>query len=466
MDYTSLTPQSVSELLSKQKAFFASNATRSYSYRIEQLNRLYQAILNHQGQLESALYQDLGKSNFESYTSEIGLILSGITHTKKHLKQWMKPQRVSTPLHIFPASSRIESVPFGSVLIMGPYNYPFQLTMEPLVAAMAAGNCAVIAPSELTPNVAQVIQTLINETFSPEYVCCVDGGIENNTVLLHSRFDYIFFTGSTTVGKIVMKAAAEHLIPVTLELGGKSPVIVDNTACLAATCERIAWGKFMNAGQTCVAPDYILVDERIQDAFIQELIAAIHRFYGENMQDSPDFGRIVNQRHMQRLTDILQQDKSFIRFGGHTDTTARYIEPTLLCPDSTDAACMQQELFGPLLPIFSYRTLDEALEQINQGETPLALYIFSENFQTIETILSRTQSGGVCINDTISHILNPNLPFGGKGYSGMGSYHGQAGFATFSHKRSILKKSTRIKIRLAFPPYSTKKYDGVRRFLR
>lgn len=466
MNFDVLTPTMVADLLAAQKTFFQSHTTRTHAYRIQQLDLLYQAIVRYQPQLEEALQKDLGKSKFESYTSEIGLILSSISHTKKHLKHWMKPERVSTPMHIFPASSRIESVPFGSVLIMGPYNYPFQLTMEPLVGAMAAGNCAVVSPSELTPHVSAVVKKLLNETFPSEYICCVEGGIENNTVLLHSRFDYIFFTGSVTVGKIVMKAASENLIPVTLELGGKSPVIVDRTASIATACERIVWGKFMNAGQTCVAPDYILVDEQIEEQFIQELIATIYRFYGQNIQQSPDFGRIVNQKHLERLAGILEQDKFFIRFGGHVDASTRYIEPTLLCPDSTNAACMQQELFGPLLPIFSYRNLKEAIDQINQNETPLALYIFSENSQNIQTILDSTQSGGVCINDTISHILNPELPFGGKGHSGMGAYHGKASFATFSHKRSILKKSTRMSIRLAFPPYSDKALEKVRSLLK
>lgn len=466
MDSRLLTKEDAAQLLNTQKEFFKQGKTRPYAYRIEQLERLYQAILLAKSEVEQALEMDLGKSKFESYVSEIGFTLASITRTKKLLKRWMRPARVSTPISLFPASSRVERVPYGVVFIMGPYNYPFQLLIEPLLGAIAAGNCAVLSPSELTPNVAAVVKKLIGSTFNEEYVCCIDGGIENNNVLLHSRFDYIFFTGSVQVGKIVMKAASEHLIPVTLELGGKSPLIVDHTTRLRTACERIVWGKLINAGQTCVAPDYVFVDERIQEAFIQELIDTIHRFYGPDIQKNPDFGRIVNRRHMERLKRILDQDKAFIRFGGETDDAERFIEPTILCPDSFEAASMQEELFGPILPVFPYKELTNVLDYINRHETPLALYVFSEEDRFIQTVLQNTVSGGVSVNDVISHIANPDLPFGGMGSSGMGTYHGRESFNTFTHQRSILKRSTAMRIPVAFPHFTSQKLKIVKQLLK
>lgn len=452
-----VTPEQAQQLLIKQKQFYQQGKTKNYNYRIQQLNRLYQGISQYTDKIEQALYKDLGKSKCESCMSEIGMVLASISHTKKHLKKWMKPQIVKTPMHSFGAKSRIEWEPFGSVLILGSYNYPFQLLIEPLIGAISAGNCCVLSPSELTPTVSNVIQEMIAKIFPPEYVVCVEGGIETNTSLLHTHFDYIFFTGSVNVGKIVMKAASENLIPVTLELGGKSPVIVDKSANLSVICQRLAWGKFMNAGQTCVAPDYVFVDQSIFGQFVEMMKQTITKFYGQQIEKSPDFGRIVNQRHMERLQQILQQDKEYIRFGGSVNLEKRYIEPTILCPDSMQAACMQQELFGPILPIFPYTKLQDALQFINQGETPLALYIFSEDNAIVQEILNKTSSGGVSVNDTISHIINPELPFGGKGHSGMGCYHGHHSFTTFSHKRSVLQKSTSINITLAFPPYNEEK---------
>lgn len=457
-----VTSQQAQQIVEKQKAFYRQGKTRSYEYRIQQLDKLYQAITAHMEPIQQALKQDLGKSHCESYMSEIGMVLSSISHTKKHLKKWMKAQKVKTPMHSFGATSRIEFEPFGSVLVLGPYNYPFQLLIEPLVGAMAAGNCCVLSPSELTPHVSAVIQKMIGQIFSPEYVCCVEGGIETNTSLLHSRFDYIFFTGSVNVGKIVMKAAAENLIPVTLELGGKSPVIVDKTANLKVICQRLAWGKFMNAGQTCVAPDYVLVHRDVFEAFVEQMKQTILQFYGENIEKSPDFGRIVNERHMKRLSSILEKDKAFLRFGGKVDMQQRYIEPTILCPDSFEAACMQEELFGPILPVFPYKDLQEAISYINGGETPLALYVCSEDKAMVQQVLQQVPSGGVSVNDAISHIINEDLPFGGKGHSGMGNYHGKHSFLTFSHKRAVLDKTTRINITLAFPPYNKEKLEKIK----
>lgn len=465
MNTKRLTEESAHALLHSQKEFFATGATRTLEFRLRQLDALYKALEQHATVLEQALRQDLGKSRFESYASEIGMVLAGITHVRRHLARWMKSHTKLSPMHLFPGHSRVEPVPYGCVYILGPYNYPVQLLLEPLAEAMAAGNCAVVSPSELTPHVAEAIGNMLAETFSPEYVCCVPAGIENNTLMLHSRFDYIFFTGSPRVGRIVMQAAAENLVPVTLELGGKSPVIVAKDAHLATACERIAWGKLMNAGQTCVAPDYVLVDRSIKEEFLKGLEEAVRGFYGTDAQKSPDYGRIVNEGHIRRLGRILDEDRAFIRFGGRVDAQDRYIEPTILCPDNMDAACMQEELFGPLLPVFAYDDLDEALKIINAAERPLALYVFSRSKALVRRVLNNTTSGGVSVNDVIGHILDPDLPFGGVGQSGMGNYHGHAGFLTFSHQRSVFQRGL-MPMRTAFPPFNEKNERTVRRLMR
>lgn len=462
-----LTDEKINELLKRQRAHFSGGNTLELAARKASLLKLKSAILAYQARLEDALAEDLGKSKQESYSSEIGFVLSEITHTLRHLAKWMKPDKIRSPMTVFLSKSRVEKQPYGSVLIIGPFNYPFQLLIEPLVAAISAGNCAVLSPSELTPRTADVIREMISQTFPSEFVYCAEGGIENNTVLLRSRFDKIFFTGSINVGKVVMRAAAENLVPVTLELGGKSPVIIGESAKLDTACERIAWGKFMNAGQTCVAPDYIFVPKKISGEFVEKLKETIVRFYGEDIRNNPDFGRIVNARHFKRLSDMLAQDKEYIAFGGETDEQSRFIGPTILCPPSVKiSACMQEEIFGPLLPVFSYENLEEILAYINGHDKPLALYIFSEDKREIADILRRTSSGGVSVNDTVSHIINPNLPFGGVGYSGMGNYHGEYGFLDFSHLRSVLKRSTRFNLRLAFPPFSQKKLKALKKYMK
>lgn len=462
-----LTDDFVRTLLQKQKKFFSEGKTLSLTARRNNLNKLKSAILSHKEALEEALFKDLGKSKQESYTSEIGFVLSEISHTVKHLKKWMKPVAVKSPMTVFSSKSYVCKQPYGSVLIIGPFNYPFQLLIEPLVAAVSAGNCAVISPSELTPNTAEVIRKMISETFDSDFIYCAEGGIENNGVLLRNRFDKIFFTGSINVGKIVMRAAAENLVPVTLELGGKSPVIVGKSAKLQVACERIVWGKFMNAGQTCVAPDYVFVQKSVFDQFIEILKDTIVSFYGKDVRNCPDYGRIVNDRHMKRLSAMLEHDRAYIIFGGETDESVRYIGPTVLCPSDTEgAACMQEEIFGPLLPVFVYDDISEPLSYINAHEKPLALYIFSENKEETDYILQNTSSGGVSINDTVSHIINQNLPFGGVGQSGMGNYHGEYGFLDFTHLRSVLKRSTRFRLRLAFPPFSQKKLDAVKKYMK
>lgn len=462
-----LTDRFVGELLAGQRAFFGKGTTLPYAYRAEQLKKLKKAIISYEGELEKALAADLGKSRQESYLTEIGFVLAGITHTLRHLKKWMRPVRVRSGLTVFPSVSKVIAQPYGSVLIMGPYNYPFQLLIEPLTAAISAGNCAVLSPSEQTPNVSRVVRRMLGETFEKDYVFCSEGGVGNNETLLRGSFDKIFFTGSENVGKIVMRAAAENLIPVTLELGGKSPVIVDKSARLKIACERIVWGKFMNAGQTCVAPDYIFAHRSIYPQLIEGLTEAIRRFYGDEPLNSPDYGRIVNERHMKRLMSVLERDREFIVYGGKVDLSARYIAPTVLCPkNARQAACMREELFGPLLPVFPYDDIEAVLSYINGHEKPLALYIFSEDACTVNKILAGTSSGGVSINDTISHIINPNLPFGGIGRSGMGRYHGKYGFSEFSHERSVLKRSSRICIRLSYPPFTDEKLRKIKKIMK
>lgn len=462
-----LTEEYIKDLLSWQRQFFSGGDTLLYDFRRTSLLKLRAAILNHQTELEEALFKDLGKSRQESYTSEIGFVLAEITHTLKHLKRWMRPVKAKSTMSLFLSSSRTEKVPYGSVLIIGPFNYPFQLLVEPLVAAVAAGNCAVLCPSELTPNTSEVIKRLINTTFAPEYILCTDGGIENNSKLIASRFDKIFFTGSINVGKIVMRAAADNLVPVTLELGGKSPVIVTGKANLSVACERIAWGKFMNAGQTCVAPDYVFVKRELMGDFLSTLESTIKRMYGDDISENRDYGRIVNARHTDRLATILSKDEKYLTFGGEIRKEEKFIAPSILCPaDIESAECMKDEIFGPILPVFAYDKLDDAISYINSKEKPLALYIFSEDKGECEYILKRTCSGGVSINDTVSHIINPNLPFGGIGYSGMGNYHGEYGFMNFTHLRAVLKRSTKFRSALAHPPFSDKKLKTIKKYVK
>lgn len=460
------TEQEIQQIVTEQKTFFTQGDTLSYQFRVKQLNNLKQTIIKYQPQLEEALRVDLGKNAFESYTSEIGFILHSITHTLQHLKKWMKSEKKKTPVSLFFTKSKVIKQPYGCVYIIGPYNYPFQLLIEPLIGAIAAGNCAIISPSELTPHVCDVTKKIIKEAFPTKYVCCVDGGIKNNTLLLNSPVDYIFFTGSVNVGKIVMQAAAKQLIPVTLELGGKSPVIIDKSANLKIASERIMWGKLMNCGQTCVAPDYVLVPNEMKDEFLNNIKKVLKQFYGDEITKNKDYGRIVNDRHVMRLKNIIEKDKSFLYAGGFIDEKQRFVEPTILNLTNFEAACMQEEIFGPILPIIGYDQLNQAISSINSYPKPLALYIFSENKKNINAIIENTASGGVSINDTISHIINPNLPFGGIGTSGMGNYHGQYSFNTFSHQRSILKKTTKLKLNLIHPPFNKQKLKKVKMALK
>ncbi|CAC7952423.1 TPA: aldehyde dehydrogenase [Staphylococcus aureus] len=438
------------------KAFFNTQQTKDISFRKEQLKKLSKAIKSYESDILEALYTDLGKNKVEAYATEIGITLKSIKNARKELKNWTKTKNVDTPLYLFPTKSYIKKEPYGTVLIIAPFNYPFQLVFEPLIGAIAAGNTAIIKPSELTPNVARVIKRLINETFDANYIEVIEGGIEETQTLIHLPFDYVFFTGSENVGKIVYQAASENLVPVTLEMGGKSPVIVDETANIKVASERICFGKFTNAGQTCIAPDYILVHESVKDDLITALSKTLREFYGQNIQQSPDYGRIVNLKHYHRLTSLLNSAQMNIVFGGHSDEDERYIEPTLLDHVTNDSAIMQEEIFGPILPILTYQSLDEAIAFIHQRPKPLSLYLFSEDENATQRVINELSFGGGAINDTLMHLANPKLPFGGVGASGMGRYHGKYSFDTFTHEKSYIFKSTRLESGVHLPPYKGK----------
>ncbi|NFS29627.1 aldehyde dehydrogenase [Clostridium botulinum] len=466
MTYKELSLKDVEVMLKKHNEFFECKETKSIEFRIRQLKLLKVGIKKYENEIYEALNLDLGKNEFESYATEIGFILSSIEYSIKNLKKWSKCKKVKTPMYLLPSKGYIMYEPYGTVLIMGPYNYPFQLLIEPLIGAISAGNCAVLKPSELSPNVSKVVSKIISETYNENYITCIEGGIETNTALINSKFDYIFFTGSVNVGKIVMKAAAENLIPITLELGGKSPVIVDKSTNVKVVAKRIIWGKTLNAGQTCVAPDYVLAENSIKDSLIEEMKKVIQEFYGMDAEKSIDFGRIINEKHFERINNIVHSDKEFIVYGGKTNDKINYIEPTLIDITSCDCACMKEEIFGPVLPIIGYSDLDEAIKEIKRFPKPLAMYVFTNDKVVEKKILNEISSGGVCVNDVITHLVNPNLPFGGVGNSGMGSYHGYNSFLTFSHEKSVLKKSDKADIALLFPPYNKRKLDIIKKFMK
>ena len=446
----------IRDKFNNSKAFFNTHKTKNLKFRKQQLKLLSKNIKNHENELLNALYKDLGKSKVEAYATEIGMLLKSIKLMRKELKNWSKTKQTDTPLYLFPTKSYIKKEPYGTVLIIGPFNYPVQLVFEPLIGAIAAGNTAIVKPSELTPHVAIVIKDIIEDTFDEAYVSVVEGGIEETQTLLSLPFDYMFFTGSEKFGKIVYEAAARKLIPVTLELGGKSPVIVDDTANIKVASERISFGKFTNAGQTCVAPDYILVQRKVKNDLIKALKKTITEFYGENIEKSPDFGRIVNQKHFNRLNDLIQIHKDNVVFGGNSSKEDLYIEPTLLDNITNDNKIMKEEIFGPILPIITYDNFDEVLEIIQSKSKPLSLYLFSEDENMTHRVVEELSFGGGAINDTLMHLANPNLPFGGVGSSGIGQYHGKYSFDTFSHMKSYTFKSTRLESSLFFPPYKGK----------
>jgi aldehyde dehydrogenase (NAD+) len=437
-------------ILTQQRDFFATGQTRDIQFRLTQLTKLQTAIVANQDKILAALFADLGKAPFEAYF-EIATLRS-LQLAIKQLRNWTKPQKVSTVIELFPSSAWIEPQPLGVVLIIGAWNYPFDLIISPLIGAIAAGNCAVIKPSEHAPHTGALIVELIRSIFDPSYVAVVSGDVQVAQQLLQEKFDHIFFTGSTTVGKLVMTAAAQHLTPVTLELGGKSPTIVDRSARLDLAAKRIAWGKFVNAGQTCIAPDYLLVDRAIKAEFMGFLTQAIQEFYGSDPSQNPDFGRIVNQAQFDRLSNLLGNGRVVV--GGQSNATARYLAPTVLDGISWSDPIMSEEIFGPILPVLTYDHLDEAIKEIADRPKSLVVYLFAEDAAVQATILAKTFSGGACINDTLMQWTIPGLPFGGVGNSGMGSYHGKASFDTFSHYRGVLKRSMLFDLKWRYAPYT------------
>lgn len=443
--------QQISALVSEQRAFFASGKTLCVCRRKEALKKLYAAIVSREKELTDALQKDLGKSDFESYMCEIGLVLDEISYMLKHIERFAQEKRVRTPLAQFASRSYVKPSPYGVVLIMSPWNYPFLLTIDPLVDALAAGNTAVIKPGAYAPATALAIKELIESTFPREYVSVVTGGRAENACLLDQKFDYIFFTGSKTVGKEVMRKAAEHLTPVTLELGGKSPCIVDKTANLALAAKRIAFGKYLNCGQTCVAPDYVLCHTSVRDRFLELLKAEIVRQYGKEPLQNVDYGRIINQKHFERVSSLIDEDKTV--HGGAANPEALQIAPTVMSNVTWNDAVMGEEIFGPVLPVLTFETIDEVIQTVNSHDRPLALYIFSSNKKNIRRVTSKCAFGGGCVNDVIIHLATAHMGFGGVGESGMGAYHGKVGFDTFSHKKSIVDKKTWIDLPMRYQPY-------------
>ncbi|MBI4965739.1 MAG: aldehyde dehydrogenase [Desulfomonile tiedjei] len=446
--------QEIAALVEKQRTFFNTRVTYDVSFRVNQLRALKKAILDHEEAIYEALRLDLKKSRFETYVSEIALLLKEIDHSCAKLPSWAKPKRTWTPLVHFPALSSIYSEPLGVTLIIGTWNYPIQLTLGPLIAAMSAGNCAIVVPSRLAPNTSRLMGEMIGKNFDPGLVTVVEGGGATAQALLEHRFDHIFFTGGTNVGKQIAMAAAKHLTPCTLELGGKSPCIVDRNVRLDVTARRITWGKFFNAGQSCVAPDYLLVDKAIKKDLLETIKDCITKFYGENPQASPDYSRIVNSKHFERLSGLMSEGDIII--GGKTDPGDKYIAPTVIDNVSMDHKVMESEIFGPILPVVEYETLSQAIEMVNSRPKPLSLYLFSDNSETKERVLRETSSGGGCVNDTVVHLSTRSLPFGGVGDSGMGRYHGKAGFDTFSNQKSILKRPFWLDVNLRYAPYGTR----------
>lgn len=456
MQTTLETPQTAtfSDLVASQRAFFRTHTTKNVHFRLEKLKQLQKSVERHKEDIFEALHQDFRKSDFETFATEIALILDEIKIMLHNVKEWAKPQPVRGSLLTFPSTNYLYPEPYGTVLVIGAWNYPLQLTLLPAIGAIAAGNTAILKPSELAAHSSKIIKTIVEEVFDSQHVCVVEGGVEETQKLLSERFDKIFFTGSTAVGKIIAKAAAEYLTPVTLELGGKSPCIVDEDADLEVSARRIVWGKFVNAGQTCVAPDYVLAHKKIRSLLINKMSKYITEFYGENPRQSPDYPRIVNQKHFERLSKYLQN--GVVVKGGEINSEENYIAPTILDAITWDDAIMQEEIFGPILPVLEFQDLDKILDDLQHKEKPLACYYFGKSSDKQEKVLNLLAFGGACINDTVMHTANPNLPFGGIGNSGQGAYHGKFSFDTFTHYKAVVKKPFWLDVPLRYPPYKGK----------
>ncbi len=449
----------ISQSVQQQKDYFATGATLDVDSRIKYLKALEQELLKREDDIHQALYLDLKKSKAESYSTELGIVLVELRKAIKHLKEWARPRRVATPLFCWPAKSRILPEPYGTTLVISAWNYPFQLLFLPLIGAIAAGNTAVCKPSELSPNTTQITDEIIGAVFDPGHVTCIQGGIPESTALLAEKWDYIFFTGSPFVGGIVYQAAAKHLTPVTLELGGKSPCIVDKTANLDTAASRIIFGKYINVGQTCIAPDYLFVHEDIKEELISKMKERVNQFYGPDPQQSEDYGRMINEKNFDRVVSLIDEDK--VIFGGKRERGDKYISPTFMDNVVASDKVMQDEIFGPVFPILTWKDLDEVTSFVRSNEKPLVLYMFSKSKDNIQTVLGQCSSGGACINDCLVQNANDNFPFGGVGQSGIGGYHGKHSFDTFSHLKSVLHRSSGFDIALRYAPWA-KNYKKIK----
>lgn len=442
----------ITEVFAQQQNYFDTNKTKSVDFRIQQLKKLKKLLKENEGLLNKAIFEDFGKSSFETYITELATIYHEINLAIKHLKSWSKPKRVISNLANFPSRSYVFPEPLGNTLIIGAWNYPYQLSLVPVVASLAAGNTVILKPSELPQQTSAIMAKLINENFPSNYFRVIEGGIKESSVLLEQKFDKIFFTGSTAVGKIVYQAAAKHLTPVTLELGGKSPTFILKDCNIKLTAQRIVWAKFLNAGQTCVAPDYILVDKSIEDKILKALKKEIKKYHNKEISDKSNYLKIINSSHFDRLHQLIDQDKVY--HGGQSDLENRTIEPTILHNINFEDKIMEDEIFGPILPVISFSNLEEVIHKVKKRPKPLACYIYSSSKKSALKLIQEISFGGGAINDSIMQLSNSRLPFGGVGSSGMGSYHGKTGFDTFSHFKSILKKSNLIELPIKYPPYS------------
>ena len=443
----------IKDILTQQQNFFNSNKTKNINFRIEQLSKIKKALKENEGLLYKAIYEDFGKSEFETYVTELSLLYHEINSCIKNIRKWSKRKKVSTGIINFPAKSYIIPEPLGTTLVIGAWNYPYQLSLVPSITSLAAGNTVILKPSELPSKTSEVMAKIINDNFPSEYFCVVEGGIKETTELLEHRFDKIFFTGSIPVGKIIYQAAAKHLTPVTLELGGKSPTFVLADTDIKMTAKRIVWAKFLNAGQTCIAPDYVLVDKSIEERFLEALKNEIKEYHKNTENIEENYLRIINVNNFDRLNKLIDNDRLY--FGGKTNRNERFISPTILQNISFEDEVMKDEIFGPILPVISFTKLDDAIKMVKERPKPLSCYIYSKNRKNIDKLLNEISFGGGAVNDSLMHLSNSNLPFGGVGLSGIGSYHGKAGFDTFSHFKSILDKPFWIEPNIKYAPYST-----------
>ena len=452
-----MTSEQISGILKKQKEFYTSGRTIPVKFRIEMLKKLYNTVKKYENEVNEALTADLGKSSYEGFMCESGLVLAEISYMIRHTKKFSRRKTVYTPLAQFASHSFTQPVPYGNTLIMSPWNYPFLLSIDPLADAIAAGNTVILKPSAYSPNTSRIIEKIIKECFEPEFVAVVTGGRAENSALLEQKFDFVFFTGSQAVGKEVLRHTAEHLTPAVLELGGKSPCIVDKSANIKLAAKRIVFGKFLNCGQTCVAPDYILCDKSIKDQFVAEVIRQINKQYGDKPLDNKDYGKIINEKHFARLLSLIDKDK--VVAGGEVNAETCQIAPTVMDNVTEDDAVMGQEIFGPLMPVLTYDDFDDVLDRLKDKPKPLALYIFSGNKRNIKRVTAELSYGGGCINDVVIHLATSGMGFGGVGESGMGAYHGKEGFDAFSHKKSIVDKKTWMDLPMRYQPYTSKIYE-------